>query len=453
MAEVLLGRRAGPGGFAKPVAIKRLLPEIAREEELRAMFVEEARLQAGLAHRNLVQVFDFGEDGGDQFLVMEYVDGTDLGALLARERRLAPATALQVAVEVAEGLDYLHGRGIVHRDVSPGNVYLSRAGEVKLGDFGIAKGRAQTLRTERGRLKGKLAYLAPEQARGDAVDARADVYALGLLLFEMLSGARYLWGESEADLLRSAMEPTPRPAGAGDSIDALVARLLLPRREDRLPSARLASQAIHQAQATLAPVPAAAIAALVEGASPPQESAVALAAMRQGTERLGPRVSRRWPWIGAAALLLAGALAVAFRPRPPIQVPVGRQPTPQRAFVPVPPPEPTPAPPSTLPTATPKGSRPPRHAAPAAVATPHPDASPAPPPVPPAPPPPPPPLDRAAIERRIADLDARLEKARLDEPRKERARRFVQQALSDTMEQRYAEAARQLDALEALLGP
>jgi len=453
MAEVLLGRRAGPGGFAKPVAVKRLLPEVARDEDLRAMFVEEARLQAGLSHRNLVQVFDFGEDAGERFLVMEYVEGTDLAALIGRNRRVAPPLALLVAAEIAEGLDYLHARGIVHRDVSPGNVYLSRAGEVKLGDFGIAKGRAQALRTERGRLKGKLAYLAPEQARGDAVDARADLYALGLILFEMLSGERYLQGEGEADVLRAAMEPVPRPAGAGDAADAVVARLLEPRREDRPSSARLAAQAIRGAQAALGSAPgSAALAALVEGVAPPRDLA-APPLLRQVTERLRPRSRRGWAWLGGGSTLLAVVAWIALRPAAPAPTTPAAEPArapghPPAAVSP-------PAAPVPVPNA-PKPARPVRRAAPAAPPSPAPTVAEPPVALPPpsAPPPvpaPEPAPDRAAIERRLATLGTRLQNANLESTRRDEARRLAQQALDSTIEQRYSEAARKLDALEALL--
>lgn len=483
MAEVLLAHRAGPGGFAKPVALKRLLPEISQDEDVRAMFVEEARLQAALSHRNLVQVFDFGEENGAHFLAMEYVDGIDLAGLLAGHPRLAPPIALQIAAEVGEGLDYLHGRGIVHRDVSPGNVYLSVAGEVKLGDFGIAKGRAASLKTERGRLKGKLAYLSPEQARGETADARADVYALGLVLFEMLSGERYLRGDAEADLLRTAMEPVARPPGVGEAADALVLRLLAPRREDRLPSARLAAQAIREVQATLGPTPSHAdLAALVTGRGATSRPArLRVAARHESTERLASGLPRTWPWVLAAFGGLAiVALAFALLPLEPEGPPnetgastpgeASLRPDPEPAPAPEPASTPTPAP---TPPETPQAkvrkrpaSRPPPR--PASTADPaaqeqaigesdKPDdekrsrveerdeaSTPAPPPLPPR-------LDRRDIERRLADLGARLEKSNLDSKGKERAMRLTQQALNDTIERRYAEADRRLNELEKLL--
>jgi len=452
MAEVMLGRRAGPAGFAKPVALKRLLPEIARDAEVRAMFVEEARLQAGLSHRNLVQVFDFGEDSGDHYLVMEYVDGTDLAALLARQRQVPPPLALQVAAEICQGLDYLHGQGVVHRDVSPGNIYLSRAGEVKLGDFGIAKGRAASLRTERGRLKGKLAYLSPEQARGEAADVRADLYALGLVLFEMLAGERYLRGEAEADLLRAAMAPEPRPAGAGEKIDPLVQRLLLAQREDRLPSAKLAAQAIQTVQATLGPAPGpSALAAWVTGSVPLASAIVDLSIKAPGTERLTPRRALRWPVL--AGLLLAGGVALALwaaqERAPTPEISTTRAPIPGEPAAPAHQPVPSDAGQGIAP------ARPPARPARIGQRRPAPEKPPAPPTGSPDPSPPAPAaapaIDRSSIERRLAVLDKRMEAARLDDATRARARRLAQQALNDTLEQRYAEADRRLDALEALL--
>jgi len=469
MAEVMLARRPGPGGFAKPVALKRLLPEIARDEEVRAMFVEEARLQATLSHRNLVQVFDFGEEDGEHFLVMEYVEGTDLAALLSRTPRLDPRVALQIAAEVGEGLAYLHGRGIVHRDVSPGNVYLSAAGEVKLGDFGIAKGRAAALRTERGRLKGKLAYLSPEQARGETADVRADVYALGLVLFEMLSGERYLRGDAEADLLRAAMDPQPRSPGVGEPADALVRRLLEPQREERLPTAKLAAQAIRQTQAALGPVPGhAELAALVAGSAPPGPARVRLTAPRQGTERLPKGRARRWPWAVAAIGLLAIASLASLRSQREPRVAAPVEATPETVAVPTSLPEPRPPSPSIEPVQKPapapppsparrtavrpaKAAKPPGKAAhaeaPEPVAAPAPEST----PTPDASSPTPPRLERKDIEDRLAALGARLQGSRLDARDKERARRLAQQALSHTMERRYGEADRLLDDLEALL--
>jgi hypothetical protein len=257
MAEVFRAVRVGPGAFAKPVALKRVLPQLAEDPELVRLFFEEARLSARLASPNLVQVFDFGEAGGVHYLVMEYVHGLDLATLLARRGPLPLPLAFFVARQLLSGLSDLHGAldeegaplRAVHRDVNPGNLLLSTAGDVKLGDFGIAKARARSGQTDRGAIRGKLAYLSPEQARGDELDARADLYAVGLLLFEVLTGRRYLDAEGEVELLRLAAEPRPRaPSSLRPELpawpDELLARALAPEPGRRYPSARHFDDAI-----------------------------------------------------------------------------------------------------------------------------------------------------------------------------------------------------------------
>lgn len=256
MAEVFRGERLGPGGFAKPVAIKRVLPDLAKEPRFVAMFLEEARIAAQLSCPNLIQVFDFGEEGGSYFMVMEYVDGVDLAGLTSSAGVLAVDVVIHLGRSLGNALDHIHtaagpdGRplGIVHRDVTPANVLVSRAGDVKLGDFGIAKSRARAARTESGTVKGKLAYLSPEQARGDPVDARTDIYGLGLLLFEMLTGERYLDAENEPDLLRLAERPARRRVAehreVSRTVDEAIARALAPEPERRFPSARLLAEAL-----------------------------------------------------------------------------------------------------------------------------------------------------------------------------------------------------------------
>lgn len=222
MAEIFLARRSRPGGFSKAVAVKRVLPELAKQEEFRKMFADEARLCASLNHPNLVQVFDYGEVEGVPFLVMEWVDGCDLASLIREGGPLPARVAAFAMAEVARALAHVHsakdddGRPlhIVHRDLSPGNVLISRAGDVKVGDFGIAQARGRLARTDAGRLKGTLAYLSPEQVSGTQVDQRTDIYALGLLLFELITGERYVAGDSEVELLQAAMAPPARSASS-----------------------------------------------------------------------------------------------------------------------------------------------------------------------------------------------------------------------------------------------
>lgn len=213
MAEVYIGQRAGPHGFAKKFAIKRILPELARDARFVAMFVDEARICAALQHPNIVQVVDFGESEGELFMAMEYVDGVSVARLLrnvAGKREKFPLTISTLIVrDVLRGLTYAHeatndeGRplGLVHRDVSPGNVLISRAGEVKLGDFGIVRSELVDRRTHPGELKGKLGYMSPEQVIGAEVDPRSDLFAVGILLAEMLITCPLFGGKNELEVL------------------------------------------------------------------------------------------------------------------------------------------------------------------------------------------------------------------------------------------------------------
>lgn len=256
MGEVFRARRVGPQGFEKLVAVKRLLPEVARNAELVALFFEEARLAARLSSPGLVQVFDFGEEGGLPFLVMELVEGVDLAALLECGPLPVPL-ALAVAASVCQTLGDLHGARdesgeplhVVHRDVTPSNVLLGRDGSIKLADLGIAKARGSRHRTQAGAIKGKLSYLAPEQLRGEEADARTDLYMLGLVLFESLTGKPYLDAESDAALLKLAESPPWRAPSSlvpaiPETVDALVRRLVHPEREQRFPSAEFLARAL-----------------------------------------------------------------------------------------------------------------------------------------------------------------------------------------------------------------
>ena len=211
-------RRPGPRGFAKRVALKRILPQLAMDQRLVRMFCAEARVHAALAHPNLVSVLDFGEAASELYLVLEYVDGVALSEVLravaARKRAIELGPALHVAREVAAGLAYAHQYrddddaplGVVHRDVAPNNILLGRAGEVKLTDFGIVHSSWSEVRTAPGELRGKLGYVSPEQAHGQPVDARTDLFSLGVVLAEMLLGAPLIPGDSELQILKNLQE-------------------------------------------------------------------------------------------------------------------------------------------------------------------------------------------------------------------------------------------------------
>src|SRR5690348_8303956 len=188
MAEIFRGKAVAAGGFEKPVAIKRILPHLSQDTRFVELLIAEAKVLSLLKHRNIVQIFDVGlGDDNQYFLVMEFVDGKDLGAvqraLEARRRRIPFDLVLHIGAEICEALEHAHvarapdGKpmALVHRDVSPSNVLLSRSGEVKLTDFGIAK-RAEHDATQ-GAVRGKFAYISPEQARNETIDPRSDVFS------------------------------------------------------------------------------------------------------------------------------------------------------------------------------------------------------------------------------------------------------------------------------------
>jgi CheY-like chemotaxis protein len=213
MAELFKAQQRGVQGFQKIVAIKRILPHFSDNEDFVTMFIDEAKLAAQLTHPNIVQIFDLGKAGSSYYIAMEYVNGRDLRTLLKKVREYGQPFPEQVAafvvMKVAAALDYAHRkRGfddrelkLVHRDISPQNVLLSTEGAVKLVDFGIAKAASKASHTVAGALKGKLLYMSPEQALGQPVDNRSDLYSLGLVLFELLTGERCFQADSEFGVL------------------------------------------------------------------------------------------------------------------------------------------------------------------------------------------------------------------------------------------------------------
>jgi serine/threonine-protein kinase len=220
MAEIYLATATGAEGFSKEVVIKVVRAFLAKDAQFVQMFIAEARLVSRLNHANIVQIFDFGKHEDTYFLAMEYVRGASLWELRKRCRELglpfpAPLGA-EIAAQVARGLHFAHSLaeggvkvGVVHRDVTPHNILLSFDGAVKLTDFGIAK--AADGHTSPGMLKGKFAYMAPEQARGEAVDARTDVFALGIVTWELLTGGRLFEGDSDVAVLRAVQESLIAP--------------------------------------------------------------------------------------------------------------------------------------------------------------------------------------------------------------------------------------------------
>ncbi len=223
MAEVFRGVAESLQGFKKSVAIKRILPSLTKNDKFVSMFLDEAKLSLYLQHANIVQVFDIGVTDASYFLVMEFVDGCNLKAMLERlkekGRRIDIALAIYVMIECCKALNYAHHAespeheplNIVHRDVSPPNILMSKMGEVKLVDFGLAKASSQIESTDPGVVKGKFSYLSPEAASGLDVDHRADIFAVGIILWEMFTGRRLFYGDTDyqtVELVRQARIPS-----------------------------------------------------------------------------------------------------------------------------------------------------------------------------------------------------------------------------------------------------
>jgi len=249
MAEVFRGiAESTVGGLKRNVAIKRILPNLTKNKKFVQMFLDEAKLAMFLQHANIVQVYDIGSSdvGGDSayFLVMEYVDGCNLKVLFeslkAQGQRLPVSQALYIIMEVCRALAYAHdindpdsGKplGIVHRDISPPNILISKRGEVKLADFGLAKAASQLESTDPGVVKGKFSYLSPEAARAEEVDRRADIFAVGILLYEMLTGKRLFDGETDYKtvlMVRQATVPpiAPQNPDVTSDLEAIVLKAL-----------------------------------------------------------------------------------------------------------------------------------------------------------------------------------------------------------------------------------
>jgi serine/threonine-protein kinase len=263
MAEVFRGKSGSVEGFEKQVAIKRVLPHLAKNEKFVKMFLDEAKLSLHLDHANIVHVFDLAHSGETYFIVMEYVDGMNLKKLLEATRaageRLPVQVAFYIGVEVCKALAYAHERkdsssrplGIVHRDVSPPNILLSWEGEVKLTDFGLAKAATQLEATDPGVVKGKFGYLSPEAAWGEGVDHRTDIFAVGIVVWEMLSGKRLFQGQTDQETLlqvRECQVPSLRQfqAALPPSVDEILGRALARDPSKRYQTAREFGLAMSQ---------------------------------------------------------------------------------------------------------------------------------------------------------------------------------------------------------------
>ena len=255
MATVYLARLGGAGGFQRFVAIKRLHPHLAGDVEFIQMFLDEARLAARLHHPNVVPILEIGESPEGYYLVMEYIEGDTLARLLARSAQagkpLPPKVAIRICLDTLAGLHQAHeltdddGQplGIVHRDVSPQNILVGVDGSARITDFGVARATTRLSTTRTGQLKGKLAYMAPEQARGKDIDRRADVFAMGIVVWESLGLKRLFKGEGEADTLNRVLyEPVPKLRTANPTIPSELEAVVMKALE-REPDARYATAA------------------------------------------------------------------------------------------------------------------------------------------------------------------------------------------------------------------
>jgi serine/threonine protein kinase/predicted ATPase len=253
MAEVFLARSFGAEGLEKLLVIKKILPAFSKNRHFVSMFIDEAKIAVTLSHPNIVQIFEFGQVSRDYYLAMEHIDGVDLGKLISHARRqhliCPPGEAVYICMELAKGLDYAHRKrdqlgeplDIVHRDVSPQNLLIAREGAVKIVDFGIAK--ARSISEEEGVVKGKFAYMPPEQARGGSIDHRSDLYAAGVILFELLVG-KSPYGvpgaEVNADMVARAEIKRPRDIipEISQELDNIVTRALARDPDQRYQTAR-----------------------------------------------------------------------------------------------------------------------------------------------------------------------------------------------------------------------
>jgi len=360
MAEVYLARMTGVGGFERQLVIKRILPHLTGDPEFVEMFMNEGRIAARLAHPNVCHVYELGEVSGDLFLAMEYLEGLswgELSPLIPRDGRFELRCAAGVIGQVCEGLRYAHElrdaggtpTPVVHRDVSPQNLFVTTDGVSKLLDFGVSKVLTEGSRTRTGIWKGKLPYMAPEQIRGKPVDPRADVFAMGIVLWEALAGDRLFRRDSDYQIWRAVTEEdipavTSIRPGLPPRIDAVLGRALERDRDKRYPTIRAFATDLREVADYLGgPLDQAALADAVRAlgaealavraqqvshalghpikeAKPPVLEARAGAPqaievvppsptgsvqLRDGSVRLGRRHRSRW-WIALAGLVMAG---------------------------------------------------------------------------------------------------------------------------------------------------
>ncbi len=254
MAEIFVAHQSGVAGFEKVIVIKRIRPHLSQQPNFVKMFLNEAKLAAQLSHPNIVQIYDLGEISRSYFIAMEYIFGRDMRRIIPKADELGipfpMVYALKIASSVCEGLYYAHQKSdpygnplhIVHRDVTPENVFVSFDGTVKVLDFGIAKAANQIEMTKAGEIKGKLSYMSPEQCLGLPLDCRSDVFSLGVILYEWITGFKLFTGESEVAIMKSITEgkiyaPSYFKADIPEAVEAILMKALEKDRERRYQTA------------------------------------------------------------------------------------------------------------------------------------------------------------------------------------------------------------------------
>lgn len=263
MAEIYKAKMEGVEGFQKLVAIKKILPQFSHNKDFTTMFIDEAKVAAQLSHRNIVHIYDLGKIENSYFIAMEYMEGTDLRKVIheAKEKneKIPIPIGLFIASHVASALDYAHNKkdpegkplNIVHRDVSPQNILISKDGEIKICDFGIAKAASKASHTRAGSLKGKLQYMSPEQAWGKQVNFKSDIFSLGIVLYEMFSGKHLFEGDSELSILEKVRHPKFQPLSklikdCPPELENIINKALKENEDERYPDANSMKKEIEE---------------------------------------------------------------------------------------------------------------------------------------------------------------------------------------------------------------
>jgi hypothetical protein len=354
MAEVYLAVHGELAGFRTPVVLKKVLPHLANNPQFIDMFLDEARIASMLDHPNVVRIYEVGRSGSEYFLAMELVQGKSLSAVLRRAQeeeggRVDPKLAAFVVAQAAAGLNHAHNLtdplgnplGLVHRDVSPQNILISFEGSVKVIDFGIARALGRITETQTGGMKGKFGYMSPEQARGEEVDQRTDIFALGVVLWEALTGRRLFQRENDLATMRAlTYEPIPRPSTIKDvplELESLVMRALARNPKLRFSTARDFGSALEKWIVAAGGTSASDVGAMMKAyfiadVSSWQQTlrtAVNLPAVTEADLAATPAPTapvtnpgqvarpRRWPLVLLGAAAIGAVIATLFLARPP----------------------------------------------------------------------------------------------------------------------------------------